>query len=93
MDRSDVVRRAAQKVVRMGYVVCNHRVAQGSYLGASFDKSLRLKKQFLVVMLKKRSSRRYTSSVANDIIIAGTRHANSGSSSWGRSKKPVMKMI
>lgn len=39
MDRSDVVRRAAQKVVRMGYVVCNHRVAQGSYLGASFDKS------------------------------------------------------
>lgn len=54
---------------------------------------VRLKKQFLVVMLKKRSSRRYTSSVANDIIIAGTRHANSGSNSYDKQKKPVMKMI
>jgi hypothetical protein len=46
MDRSDVVRRAAQKVVRAGYVVRSHRVARGSYLGALFfDKSLRLKNQ------------------------------------------------
>ncbi|MDH5443134.1 MAG: hypothetical protein OEX16_02370 [Hadesarchaea archaeon] len=36
-DRSDVVWRAAQKAVRVGYVVRSRRDARGSYLGALFD--------------------------------------------------------